>query len=32
MSPAHLAKYALDPDVMTFELCAKQGRWWTAEH
>ena len=28
MTPAHLAKYALDPDVMTFELYVKDGRWW----
>ncbi len=28
MSPAHLAKYALDPDVMTFELQVRDGRWW----
>ena len=28
MTPGHLAKYALDPDVMTFELHVKDGRWW----
>ena len=28
MSPAHLAKYAIDPQIMAFELQIKHGRWW----
>ncbi len=28
MSHAHLAKYADDPQVVTFELQIKHGRWW----
>jgi len=28
MSPSRLAEYARDPEVMTFELQIKEGRWW----
>jgi hypothetical protein len=28
MSPARLVGYAGDPEVMTFELHIKEGRWW----
>lgn len=28
MSPARLAEYARDPEVMTFELQIKEGQWW----
>ena len=28
MSPARLAEYTGDPEVMTFELQIKEGRWW----
>lgn len=28
MSPSHLAKYDQDPEIMTFELQLKPGRWW----
>ena len=28
MSPAHLAKYAHDPEIMAFALEIKHGRWW----
>ena len=28
MSPAHLAKYASDSEVMFFEFQSKYGRWW----
>jgi Holliday junction resolvase-like predicted endonuclease len=28
MSPAHLAKYADDPQIIAFELQIKHGRWW----
>ena len=30
MSRSHLERYADDPQVMTFELQAKHGRWWEA--
>ena len=30
MSPVHLAKYASDPQIMSFELQIKHGRWWNS--
>jgi hypothetical protein len=31
MSPVRLAGYARAPEVMTFELRIKEGRWWKAQ-